>query len=346
MLANRPDLLTTMVANRFRVIIYEDDGCRGPFQIPELRDKLPPGRCSNVVGIARIIGIADESTQEVLLVIEAIGVAPAILPYCNFVFVHEFAHLVDFAISWRLPGSTAFNPDFAPRVEAAYRAALAAGLYQDAYASTSAREYWAEAVTFRLLPEMLTGLVRTPAHVSKLAEYDPRAVRLVEDVFGNVDLPDCNPVFFRVLGTVTGPGGSPLPGITVVTDVRVVPQISPYLWRFTQESAPTRAGGAFVVTVSKPKLARVQRLVRQETGESRLDAHFILGVAPGAAGACPAGYLSSAAGKVENIPARTAARFAIPKGDLSGITLALAPNFDWTHQTCLASSAPLPKDQD
>ena len=345
MLSNRPDLLAAMVANRFRVIIYENDGCRGPFQVPELRDDLPPGRCTHTTGIASIEGRANRFTGEVLLVIEAIGVAPAILPYCNVIFVHEFAHLVDYTLSYQLPGTTVFDPTFDSRVESAYSAAISAGLYQDAYAATHPREYWAEAVTFWFLPDMLTGLVRTPAHVSKLAHYDPQAARLVEEVFGDAALPDCNPVFFRLLGTVTGPGGEPLAGVTVVTDVRAVPELSPNFWHFIEETLPTRAGGAFVVSVSKPKLARFQRFVRQESGKTNLASHFILGVVGAESRACPAGYLSTAGGKVENIPARSAAQFAIPRGDLSGISLTIAPNFVWTQPSCLTSFGPQPIDE-
>ncbi len=345
MLSNRPDLLANMAANRFRVIIYESDGCRGPYQVPELRDDLPPGSCTRTTGIASITGIANRFTGEVLLVIEAIGVAPAILPYCNFILVHEFAHLVDYTLSFRLPGPAVFDPGFEPRVRSAYNAAIAAGLYPDAYAATEPAEYWAEAVTFWFLPDMLTGQVQTPAHVSKLAHYDPRAATLVEEVFGDAALPDCDPVYFRVLGTVTGPAGAPLAGVTVLANVRVVPEIAPYYWHFTKETLPTRADGAYAISVSRPRLAAVQRLVRRATGESDLDSHFILGVAAGRAGACPAGYLSSAGRKVENIPSRSAAKFAIPRGDLSGISLTLAPDFVWTQSTCNPSNAPLPKDE-
>ena len=345
MLSDRPDILAAMVANRFRVIIYEDDGCRGPFQVPELRDDLPPGRCTNIAGLATIQGIADRLTGQVLLVIEALGVAPAFLPYCNFIFVHEFAHLVDYALSYRLPGPAVFDPGFRPRVQSAYNAAISAGLYQDAYAATNPREYWAETVTFWFLPDMLTGLVRTPANVSELAHYDPRAVKLIEEVFGDAALPDCNPVFFRLQGTVTGPGGRPLAGVTVLTDVRAVPDLSPNFWRFSEETLPTSAGGEFVVSVSKPKLARFHRFVRQESGKTNLASHLILGVAGAESGACPAGYLSRAAGKVENIPSHSAAQFAIPRTDLSGISLTLAPNFVWTQPACLTSHGPLPIDQ-
>ena len=349
MLSNRPDILATMAANRFRVIIYEDDGCRGPFQVPELRDDLPPGRCANAIGIASLQGLVNRFTGEVLLVIEAIGVAPAYLPYCNFVFVHEFAHLVDFTFSYQLPGTTVFDPSFEPRVGSAYNAAMAAGLYPNAYASTSPSEYWAEAVTFWFLPDMLTGLVRTPANVANLTGYDPRIGALVQEVFGDAALPDCNPVFFRLLGKVTAPTGEPLTGVTVAVDVRVVPEISPYYWHFIEETRPTGADGAYVLSVSKPRLARVQRIVRQATGESDLDSHFVLGVAGSqrdAYGPCLVGYLSSASGRVENIPSRNAARFAIPRDDIRGVSLTIASNFVWTQQICRRYDVRLPKEQD
>ena len=342
MLSNRPDLLAAMSANRYRVVIYEHDGCRGPYQVPELRDDLPPGRCTRTTGLASLTGLADRFTGEIVLVIEAIGVAPATLPYCNFIFVHEFAHLVDYTLSFRLPGPNVFDPHFEPRVKNAYSAALAAGLYQDAYAATDWREYWAEAVTFWFLPDMLTGEVRTPAHVSKLAQYDPAIARLVEEVFGNAALPDCNPVHFRILGTVTGPQGNPLPGVSVLAQVHLIPpEVSPYYWYFTQETLPTGADGAFVLSASKPRLARTHRLVSRQNGETDLDARFVLGVAPSHIGACPAGYLTIA-GQVENIHPRTAARFAIPSADLSGISLTLAPDFQWTHQMCLSSNTTSP----
>ena len=345
MLSDRPDILAAMAANRFRVIIYEDDGCRGPFQVPELSDDLPPGRCANTVGIASLKGLVNRYTGEVLLVIEAIGVAPAFLPYCNFIFVHEFAHLVDYTLSFRLPASAVYDPNFEPRVKSAYNAAIAAGLYPNAYAATNHREYWAEAVTFWFLPDTLTGQVRTPAHVAQLIDYDPRVVSLVKDVFRDAVLPDCNPVFFRVLGTVTGPDGNPLPGVKVISEVRVVPSTSPYYWYFVEDTLPTRADGAFVVSVSKPRLAAVRRIVRRETGETDPDSNFILGVAREGAGACTAGYLSRAAGKVENIPSHRAAQFTIPRADLPGISLTLAPNFDWTQLTCRnPATSPLPKN--
>ncbi len=344
MLSNRPDIVAAMSASRFRVVIFEDDGCRGPFQVPEIRHLLSPGSCTDTAGIAARLGYVHRVTGEWFLIIEALGVAPALLPYCNFVLVHEIAHLVDYAITVRLSSPSVYDPNFEPRVNAAYNAALAAGLYPNAYAATEPAEYWAEAVTFWFLPDMLTGVVRTPAHVSKLADYDPRIVGLIREVFGDAALPACNPIFGRLMGTVTGPAGDPLAGVKVVANVRAVPRFAPYFYYFTTETLPTAADGAFVVSISKPRVARLQRLLRRDSGESDLDVLFLLGAAPGYAGACPAGYLSPDSLQVENIPARSAAQFAIPVGDLSGFPLTIAPGFNWLHQVCPVSITTVTED--
>ena len=60
-----------------------------------------------------------------------------------YVFLHEFAHLIHFVLE-ELPGGDTFNL----RLEATYQAALTAGLWDDEYASTNTKEYWAETVTF------------------------------------------------------------------------------------------------------------------------------------------------------------------------------------------------------
>lgn len=57
------------------------------------------------------------------------------------IFIHEFAHAILRAAQQR-----ALPP--AAQVEAAYRAALAKGLWQGNYASVSAHEYWAEGTQF------------------------------------------------------------------------------------------------------------------------------------------------------------------------------------------------------
>ena len=225
MLSHRPDLRATMAANRFRVVIYKHDGCRGPFQTPELRDELPLGSCTGTQGTATIRWIRNRFTGEVLLIIDVVGVAPAVRPpYCNFVLIHEFAHMVHYALAIEpaLSGNRPlFDSPFDSRLRGLYNAAISAGLYHGAYASTNYKEYWAESVTYWFLPDMLTAEVRTPATVSVLADYDPAGAGLVAEIFRAPTLPACVPVFLRVRGTVTGPDSQPLAGITVSADLRL-----------------------------------------------------------------------------------------------------------------------------
>ena len=58
--------------------------------------------------------------------------------YCGL-FVHEFAHLVHFAIEGQLNSG-----EYISRFIGAYNAAMNAGLWQGAYASTNFEEYFAE----------------------------------------------------------------------------------------------------------------------------------------------------------------------------------------------------------
>ena len=342
MLSHRPDLRATMTANRFRVVIYKHDGCRGPYQTPELRAQLPPGRCTNILGTATIRWLGNRFTGEVLLIIDVVGTAPAVWQqYCNVILVHEFAHMVHYALaieSARASGRPLFDSPFDSRLKSAYSAALAAGLYPDAYASTNYLEYWAEAVMFWFLPDMLTGEVRTPANVARLADYDPRIAAVVREVFRAAALPQCEPIYVKMLGKVTGPDGRPLAGITVSADVRVraVPDRAPD--NYVRHSLPTGADGAYLVSLDKTRLAALRRQVQRETGASDPVPFLLLAVARhqwDALTGCPAGYLAAASRQVENISPHTAAELPIPQSDLTGITLTTAPNFTWTPRpTC------------
>ena len=98
------------------------------------------------------------------------------------VFIHEFAHLIHFVLE-ELPGGDAFNL----RLQAAYQAALTAGLWDEEYASTVAAEYWAETVTFWFQDSVLHS---SPAvGLLKLKEHDPEVARLIEDTLGDATVP-------------------------------------------------------------------------------------------------------------------------------------------------------------
>ena len=334
MLSHRTDLRATMAANRFRVVIYRHDGCRGPYQTPELRSELPPGRCTNTAGTATVRWLRNRYTGEVLLIVDAVGTAPAVRqPFCNVIFVHEFAHMVHYAlaIETALSGSRPlFDSQFDARLKSAYSAAMHAGLYPDAYASTSYREYWAEAVMFWFLPDMLSGVVRTPASVTQLADYDPRAAAIVRDVFRAAALPQCEPLYLRLFGKLTGPGGQPLAGITVSADLRVLNASDRSGYSSVTHSLPTGADGAYLVTINRPRLASLRNQLRQETGASDPVTFFLLAVARRPASGCPAGYLAAASRQVENIAPHHAAEFPIPQTDPAPIPLQIAPTFTWT----------------
>ena len=97
---------------------------------------------------------------------------------CNDVLIHEFAHMVHNALVIMLG-----NREFEDRLRAAYADALDANLWSGAYAATSPGEYWAE--TVRLWFRPVTATYHTPLQrFARLADYDPQAARLIEDVFG------------------------------------------------------------------------------------------------------------------------------------------------------------------
>ena len=75
--------------------------------------------------------------------------------------------------------------DFNSRLQAAYQAALNAGLWHGLYARRNDREYWAEAVRFWFWETLPPSLA---ASYSKLADYDPEVAKLVEEVFGEATL--------------------------------------------------------------------------------------------------------------------------------------------------------------
>ena len=90
--------------------------------------------------------------------------------------IHEFGHAIHFARKAQ-PGGQEFDA----RLHALYDAAMNAGLWQDSYASSSAWEYWAEAVVF-----WFWKYVESPANArgKKLEDYDPEIAKLVAETFG------------------------------------------------------------------------------------------------------------------------------------------------------------------
>ena len=149
MLSRRPDLLEPMTNKNTRIYINDD------LKTSALKIKT--------------------STAELWS-----ASVPETEPHCN-AFVHEFAHLIHFALEELADGQ-----EFNSRLQALYEAALTAGLWQNDYASWNQEEYWAETVRYWFQGKVPDFLVAKP---TTLAEYDPEAAKLVEEVFGDATVP-------------------------------------------------------------------------------------------------------------------------------------------------------------
>ena len=107
------------------------------------------------------------------------------VPYCG-TFIHELVHLMHFAIE-DLPGGQEFNS----RLQELYQAARTAGLWRGHYAETDSVEYWAEVVRVWLQESMPPSLA---PYYPTLADYDPEAAKLVEEVLDGATIPAaCKP---------------------------------------------------------------------------------------------------------------------------------------------------------
>ena len=176
MLSDRPDVIATGSANGFRVILLDRDGKIDTIcQLPEYIDRYAD-HCPRRIGHEQGGIWFSESRQDLLVVVPVFGRGEA----CNGLFIHEIGHMVEYALKYRLPGSTVYDPAFWPRVESAYEAAMQAGLWQNTYSSANAQEYWAEAVKSWFDPagSYLPGQ-------GGLAGYDPAIAGLVAEVFGD-----------------------------------------------------------------------------------------------------------------------------------------------------------------
>ncbi|MYC20918.1 MAG: hypothetical protein F4X62_05470 [Caldilineaceae bacterium SB0662_bin_25] len=147
-LSNRADLLQTIAAND-TIIFIEIDDIRG------IAFKIPGGWEAYVR--------ADD-------------------PNCEN-FIHEFAHVIHFAIEDQADG-----PAFNTRLRSLYQSALNAGLWEGMYASTEAIEYWAETVKYWLWGSSpYTGY-------ATLADYDPEIAKLIEEELSGATVPaTCRP---------------------------------------------------------------------------------------------------------------------------------------------------------
>jgi hypothetical protein len=95
------------------------------------------------------------------------------------IFIHELAHAVHDVAMKRLA------PEFDSRLDAAYKAAIKAGLWKHTYAATNRREYWAEGSQSWFNANANGGRVHNDINTrEELSEYDPPLGCLLRELYG------------------------------------------------------------------------------------------------------------------------------------------------------------------
>ncbi len=99
------------------------------------------------------------------------------------ILIHEFGHTL------LVMGLDGIEPKFRADLSAAYKDAMAKGLFKNTYAATNADEYWAEGVQdwfdANLKAKPADGIHNEVGTRAELKTYDPALATLLEKVFGN-----------------------------------------------------------------------------------------------------------------------------------------------------------------
>ena len=192
MLAERPDVRKAMIASGSQMIVMAHD--EFSTDIPEYAHLKPKDYWD-----VRARGMGGSATDPVCSVAEENVLAYAGDPYAaESILIHEFAHNI------HLRGVVNIDKTFDGRLQQAYQAAMAEGLWKGKYASVNHHEYWAEGV------QSWFDNNRPPDHDhnhvdtrKELIEYDPRLARLCAEVFGETKLVYTKPTT-RLTGHLAG----------------------------------------------------------------------------------------------------------------------------------------------
>ncbi len=192
MLAKRPDVRKAMIKSGSRLIIMAHN--EFTTDMPEFAHMTPKNYWD-----ARARGLGGSETDPVCSCAEENVLGYPKDPYAKeSIFIHEFAHNI------HLRGMLNIDKTFDKRLRAAYKAAMAEGLWKGKYASVNSREYWAEGV------QSWFDNNRPPDHDhnhvntrKELIEYDPQLARLCKEVFGNTKLAYTKPAT-RLVGHMAG----------------------------------------------------------------------------------------------------------------------------------------------
>ena len=201
MLAKRPDLRAEMVKKKMRVGVMAQS--ESTTDIPEHRTnkrpgpndpRLTPGEKANY---DKPGGIASQTDKEywdkrarglggnpTTCAEENLLGYPGTRYFGENIFVHEFSHAI-----MGQGIRTADAPLFA-EIQAAYKEAIARGLWKNHYASTNANEYWAEGTQtwFWSNYEYMDGETRVQSP-DDLQKYDPKLYELLSRVYADHHIP-------------------------------------------------------------------------------------------------------------------------------------------------------------
>ena len=201
MLAKRPDLRAEMVSKKMRVGVMAQS--ESTTDIPEHRDRKRPGRDDarltpgEKANYDKPGGIASMTDKEywdsrarglggnpTTCAEENLLGYPGTRYFGENIFVHEFSHAI-MGIGIRTADSALFA-----EIQAAYKEAMAKGLWKNQYGSTNANEYWAEGTQtwFWSNYEYIDGetRVQTP---EDLQRYDAKLYELLSRVYADHHIP-------------------------------------------------------------------------------------------------------------------------------------------------------------
>jgi hypothetical protein len=194
MLAERPDIRRAMIARGFRVAIM--GVTEGTVDLPEQRDWKKPSRddprltiCERKLYDTRIGRLSDAEYWNgrargmggdlTSAATENLLGTPGTRYYGENIFVHEFSHGI-------MEGVRTADPALYARIERAYAAAMARGLWKGEYAAVTVEEYWAEGTQTWFNSNRLAvvdghRILNDP----DLAAYDVALFNVLSEVYGS-----------------------------------------------------------------------------------------------------------------------------------------------------------------
>ena len=175
MIGHRPDVLQALVPPkmRFTVIGYTELLT----DIPEYSDHQPDFLTYRIRGLggSGLSGYPAASASE-----ENLLHYPGVNSSYN-ALIHEFGH-----VTHRF-GLKVVDPTFDGRLEIAYKAAMAKGLWQGTYAASDRREYWAEGTQAWFNPKGGGSFYNYGNTRRALKAYDPELAALLAEIYGDGD---------------------------------------------------------------------------------------------------------------------------------------------------------------